>query len=237
MRQVCCAFLRKGTARGRTHRPGAAFRPSHSLLQGRETHSFALCRPATGVKHKVGPELLLSPRWRESTLTTGLSPLESLESHTTELHWHTVSLVPCSSRLLGQSAYAGHVSLSDWLRVWPRSLLRSELCDSGHRGRSAGLTAMLGSHLSGASLGNAHCKKVSTSSRLRNKGKGNRQVSKPQSLEFSTFLLLNLNLEVQRSGAVPEPVFLCTSRARASKHTCKTQQDHLLQVLGLATGR
>ena len=48
------------------------------------------------VTGKVGPELLLPPLCWESTLTTGLSPLEFPETHTTELcHWHL-----CNPRLL-----------------------------------------------------------------------------------------------------------------------------------------
>ena len=139
MSGLLCLFCGRALRVFRLNRPGAAFRPGHSFPEGVCEHArpqhFADQPRVTG---NVDPELLLSPLCRESTLTTGLSPLESLESHTTELHWHTVSLVPCSSRLLGQSAYASHVSLSDWLRVWPRSILRNERDDSGHRGSSFG---------------------------------------------------------------------------------------------------
>ena len=77
-----------------------------------------------------------SPQCRKRTLTTGLSPLElpTQQSHIgTWCHWHL-----CSSRLLGQSADASHISFCEWLRVRPRSILRNELDDSGHRGSSVG---------------------------------------------------------------------------------------------------
>ena len=76
-------------------RPGAAFRPSHSFPKGEcddvPPLHFADQPRVTG---KVDPELLLSPQCREFTLTTGLSPLELLESHTTELQRHMLSLAP-----------------------------------------------------------------------------------------------------------------------------------------------
>ena len=44
-----------------------------------------------------------------NTLTTGISPMASLESRTASAATvHTVSLATCSHRLLGQSAYASH---------------------------------------------------------------------------------------------------------------------------------
>ena len=62
------------------------------------------------VTGNADPELLLSPQRRKRALTAGLSPLElpTQQSYIgTWCHWH-----PCSSRLLGQSAYASHVSVS-----------------------------------------------------------------------------------------------------------------------------
>ena len=46
------------------------------------------------VTGKVGHEHLLSPLCQECTLTTGLSPLLFLETHTTELQRHVASLAP-----------------------------------------------------------------------------------------------------------------------------------------------
>ena len=137
--RAAVSFLRKDTARGHSLQTWGGFppRPLSSLRESVITHSFALCRPATGVRQSGSRALALTTLPGEhadyGTLSFGVSG-----AHTTELHWHTVSLVPCSSRLLGQSAYASHVSLSDWLRVWPRSILRNELRDSCHRGRSVG---------------------------------------------------------------------------------------------------
>ena len=97
------SFLRKGTARGHTLQSWGRFplRPLFSLRESVITHSFADLTTLPGEHADYGTLSFRVP-------------------HTTELHWHTVSLVPCSSRLLGQSAYASHVSLSDWLRGWPR---------------------------------------------------------------------------------------------------------------------
>ena len=59
------------------------------------------------------------PLCRESTLTTGLSPLESLESHTTELRLHMVSLAQLQTV---------HVSLSDSLPSLAPFNSQVELC-------------------------------------------------------------------------------------------------------------
>ena len=119
------------------NRPGAAFRPGHLFPKGECDHvpplHFADQPRVTG---NVDPELLRSPLCRERTLTAGLSPLKlpTQQSYMgTWCHWHH-----CSSRLLGQSAYTIHISFCEWLRVWPRSILRNELDDSGHRGSSVG---------------------------------------------------------------------------------------------------
>ena len=75
-------FLRTGTARAHALRPGAVFRPAAPFPKGEREHAL---RPHFAVQHvsgRAGPECSLLPPYRENTLTTGLSPLESLESHT-----------------------------------------------------------------------------------------------------------------------------------------------------------
>ena len=56
----------------------AALFPKGELEHALRPH-FAVQRLVSG---RVGPEYSLLPPYRENTLTTGLSPLESLESHT-----------------------------------------------------------------------------------------------------------------------------------------------------------
>ena len=69
-------------------------------------------RPHFAVQHlvsgRVGPEYSLLPPYRENTLTTGLSPLESLESHTqsgADSRWHLSQTAP--GRIPHLPAHAG----------------------------------------------------------------------------------------------------------------------------------
>ena len=63
--------------------PGQLSARAALFLKGELEHAlrphFAVQRLVSG---RVGPEYSLSSLCRENTLTTGLSPLESLESHT-----------------------------------------------------------------------------------------------------------------------------------------------------------
>ena len=84
VRLVCCVFFAAGTLR-------VVALPDPERLSARATlfpegecnHTrppqFAV-QPR--VSRRMGPERALLPSYRESTLTTGLSPLESSESHT-----------------------------------------------------------------------------------------------------------------------------------------------------------
>ena len=107
---MCCVFAEDSIDMGRLSAQAT------SSLRGESEHArpqhFADQPRVIG---KVDPELLLSPQCRGFTLTTGLSPLEFPTQHSyvgTWCHWHL-----CSSRLLGQSAYATHISFFEWLRV------------------------------------------------------------------------------------------------------------------------
>ena len=83
MGQVSCVFFAEGRCVVALSDPGRLSARDTLFREGVCDHAlpphFAFQPRVTG---KVGPELSLSPLCRECTLTTGLSPLECLESHT-----------------------------------------------------------------------------------------------------------------------------------------------------------
>ena len=79
--QSAVSFLRMGSLRVVALPDPERLSARATLFQCNHTHppQFAVQPRVSG---RMGPERALLPSYRESTLTTGLSPLESLESHT-----------------------------------------------------------------------------------------------------------------------------------------------------------
>ena len=109
----------------------------HSQTRGRL--SVRTLSPKGECSHARPPRFAVQPggsrahaltTCRENTLTYGTLSLESLESHTTKLHWHSVT-----SDVQLRTAHASQIILSDCLRVWPRSILKNELHDLGSWGQ------------------------------------------------------------------------------------------------------
>ena len=116
--------MRTGTARAHAFDPGRLSARAALLPKGEVEHAL---RPQFAVQHlvsgKVGPEHSLLPPYRDSTLTKGLSPLESLESHRqreANSRCHLSQTAP--GRIPHLPAYASRGQKPERLRVKPRPL-------------------------------------------------------------------------------------------------------------------